>query len=588
MAGRALPALGLVVALAGSASAAQVGGPRTPPPVAPVSPAGTGPANADLRTEFRVRFVRQQTAYLDGGYAAGLMEGMKLVVKGPALGSAGADPGAADSVVAELVIIGVAQVSAVAEIHDPTRGLVAGDKAYLSAEDVQALVSQHAVGATRKFPAVISFSEGGDVLDEEAHAAVPRPPLPSTNHARGRVGFDYLGFSSLDSGSFRGRNVGMMFQGNFTRIGGSDWTLNGYWRGRLNMTSSDLQPTLQDLINRTYHLSLTYDAPASPLVAGVGRLYLPWATSLETLDGGYVGARLRHDVIGGIFAGSSPDPTSYGYNPGLERGGAFVNVQRGTFDTVHYSGTAGAGVEFRSWQLNRPFVFSETSLSAGQTFSIYHALQADKPSGNPEVAAPGAGVGRSFLTVHWSPAARIQLDGNQTYFRDIPSFDPRLIGTGLLDKYLFQGYSGGARVEILKGVSVYTELGRSSRTGDSASAINQMYGVTLNRAPVLNARIDAHYSRFSSAFGTGDYQAISASRSIGAGYRIDLLAGNQTFTSASSGNQSARFLTMSMDAALAGSLFVNGGLTVYRGALQNYDQVLVTFGYRFDTKRSRQ
>ena len=68
---------------------------------------------------------------------------------------------------------------------------------------------------------------------------------------------------------------------------------------------------------------------------------------------------------------------------------------------------------------------------------------------------------------------------------------------------------------------------------------------------------------------------------------MDVLAGNQTFTSAPAGNQSARFLTATLDASLGATLFVDGSVTVYRGALQNYNQWLLTIGYRFDTKRSR-
>lgn len=565
--------LAFVVALANGANAVA----QAP------APPDARTANADIRTSFHVRFVQQDTAYLDGGYTAGLIEGMKLVVRDAGAAGDGAN-GRARETVAELVIVGVAQTSAVAEIRGAKRAIVASDTAYLSDDDLQTLIDERALGATRKFPAIISFTEGADVLDVEAHADVPRPPLPSTNRARGRFGFDYLGFSSADSGAFQGRDVGVMFQGDVTQIGGSNWTLSGYWRGRLNTTSSESQPTLQDLINRTYHLSLTYDPPKGGVVAGVGRLYLPWAASLETLDGGYFGVRLLENVTAGVFGGSSPDPTSYSYNPDLERGGSFVNVQVGSYDTVRYSGTAGLAADFLKWQLDRPFVFVENSLNVNRTFSVYHALQADRPSSNPAVAAPDAGIARSFLTVHWSPAARIQLDANHTYFRSMPTFDPELIGTGLLDKYLFQGYSGGARVEILKGFSAYTELGRSARTGDTADALNEMYGISLTRVPLVG-RVDAHTSTFSSAFGTGTYQALSVSRRFGEKYQFDLLAGNQTFASTSAANQSSRFLTTTIDASLAGSLFVNGGVTIYRGALQNYDQWLLTFGYRFDTRR---
>ena len=96
-------------------------------------------------------------------------------------------------------------------------------------------------------------------------------------------------------------DVGMVFRGDITRIGGTYWNLSGYWRGRLTKESAATQQTLQNLINRTYHLNMTYDNPNSTLVAGFGRLYLPWAPSLDTIDGGYFGKRLSKGSVLGVF-----------------------------------------------------------------------------------------------------------------------------------------------------------------------------------------------------------------------------------------------------------------------------------------------
>ena len=87
--------------------------------------------------------------------------------------------------------------------------------------------------------------------------------------------------------------------------------------------------TVQDLINHTYHLSMTYDNPNSSLVAGFGRLYLPWAASLDTIDGGYFGTRLSKGTTVGIFGGSTPDPTSWDYSPNRVIGGGFINFDGG-------------------------------------------------------------------------------------------------------------------------------------------------------------------------------------------------------------------------------------------------------------------
>jgi hypothetical protein len=576
--------------------AAAVGGsPTSVPDMAAV----VAVANPGMRTEFQVKYVEQDTAYLDGGRASGLTEGMKLIVKNKTTAAGSDGSSNPDDAVAELVVVGLAETSAVTEIRTPKREVVPGDFAYLSSDAVQALVQQHALGATRKYPAVITFSEGGDALDEEAHAFVPRPPLPSVNRASGRFGIDYSGTKSTDASQASSSSIGAVVRADFTRIGGTYWNLRGYWRGRLSSTSAASQQTLQDLLNRTYHLSLTYENPDSRWVIGAGRLYLPWASSLDTLDGGYLAVRVRHGVTTGIFGGSTPDPTSWNYSPNRHIGGGFLNTEGGDYDAVHYSSTAGFGKSFETvpystttatgttqttYQNNRPFAFFENSVSYKRTFSIFHALQADQPSANPATVAPGAGISRSFLTVRVQPFSRIEFSANHTYFRDIPTFDPQLLSTGLLDKYLFQGFSGGVRVEVVKNIALYTDLGRSSSTGDAKTSLNQMYGITFLRIPKVDLHADAHYSRFTSSFGSGTYRAFSLSRNLGEDLHVELLAGDQVFTSSLAGNQSAKFLTTNLDTSLGALFFLQGGFTMYRGQLQNYNQWNLTLGYRFDNK----
>jgi len=571
----------------------------TPPASAELPSAGmptsaaeprTAPAvpNADLQTLFHVKFVQQDTAYIDGGRHAGLAEGMKLLVIQREPNGTLATNTTATAALAELTVVGIAETSAVTEIHTLQRDVVSGDVAYLSDSDLQALVQQHSLSATRKYPAVISFTEDDDALDEEAREMdVPRPPLPSVNRMQGRIGFDYFGTHSLDASRANGRDLGIVLRADFTRIGGTYWNFLGYWHGTIDSTSAASQATLQETINRTYHLGLTFDNPIGHWVAGFGRLYLPWASSLDTIDGGYFGRRFRPGVIVGIFAGSTPDPTSWNYNPQRQLGGSFVNFTGGSFNGFHYSSTSGAGLSLLSWNVDRPFIFSEISLSYRRNVSIYESLQADSPAGNAAVTAPGPGIGRSFFTVRWSPVSRLQLDFNHTYFRDIPTFDPTLIGTGLLDKYLFQGFSGGARVEIVRQISLYAELGRSNRTGDTTMALNDMYGITFGRVPWLELRADAHYSRFNGSFGSGSYRAASLSRVINDRLRLEILAGDQAFVSTLAGNQTARFLTATVENNISSYLFTQGGFTVYRGQQQNYNQWMLMLGYRFDSKWKR-
>lgn len=548
----------------------------------------TGPsqANPDVRLAFKVKYVAEGVVYLDGGSNDGLNEGMKLVVKeiDPSIKPTS---GKKEEVqpIADLTVASVAQSSAVSEIHNETQPVKVGDWAYLSSEDTQALVAQRSLSATRKYPVVVAFSEG-DTLDDEARVDVPRPPLPEINRARGSIGFDYSGVASHDGGGGLSSNAGLMIRTDITRIGGTYWNLQGFWRGRINNQSYSNQATLQDLINRTYTIGLTYDNPHSNWVAGFGRLYLPWAPSLDSIDGGYVGRRITQGVTAGVFAGSSPDPTSWSYNPDLRLAGAFVNFEGGSFDSFRYSSTSGMGLNMIKWKIDRPFVFFENGFFYKRYLSIYHSLQADSPSGNSAVAAPGAGIGRSFLTIRIQPVDRVEFDINHTYFRDIPTYDAQLIGTGLLDKYLFQGYSGGVRVQVVKDLWLYTTLGRSNHSGDAKSSWNQLYGVTMGRLPWLGVRADLHYTKFDSSFGNGSYEAVSFSRNFHETLRWEVLGGRQSFVSPTL-NDTSHFVTGNLEAGLGQHYFVQTGYTWNRGASQNYDQWIVTFGYRFDSKANR-
>ncbi len=558
------------------------------------SAAGTSD-NPDFRTAFRVKYVAQDAVYLDGGRAAGLAEGMKLVVRdlpnSGAVASAGADSGAAGDV-AELEVLSVAETSAVTEVHTPKRPVKVGDLAYLSSADQQALVAKNALSATRKYPAAVSFTEN-DTLDDEARSEVPKPPLPSVNRARGRFGFDYMGVVDHGGSGMQSSNLGMVVRADITRINGTYWNVSGYWRGRLDHTSAGPQ-TLQDLINRTYHLYTSYDNPRSSWLAGFGRMYLPWATSLDTIDGGYFGRKLTTGVTAGVFLGSTPDPTSYNYNPQREIGGAFVNFEGGSYDDLHYTSTTGGGMNMLKWTPDRPFLFTENGIFYKRVFSIYQASQIDSPQGywyldpttntNVWKPGPGWGAGRSFTTVRFQPHPRIEFSLNHAYFRDLPTFDPALIGTGLLDKYLFQGFSAGTRIEVHKQIWLSADLGRSNRSGDKKGSLNQMFGITFGHVPWIGAHADLRYSRFNSAFGSGSYEALSVTRNLGETFQLQVLAGQQNFASTLTSATRSRFLNGMLETTLGQHYFMQFGGTINRGGQMNYDQWLFTFGYRFDNR----
>jgi hypothetical protein len=373
-----------------------------------------------------------------------------------------------------------------------------------------------------------------------------------------------------------------------TRINGTYWNFTGYWRGRLNThTGTGNQQTLNDLINRTFQIGFSYQNPQSRYLAAFGRLFLPWASSLSTIDGGYVGYRLNRRLTAVGFAGSAPNPATWNYAPNRQIAGSLLNLELGSFEAVKYSGTAGIAVTRRSWKSEREFLFLENSLLFGHKLSFFHSLQADQLKlGRFGQDRNGAVLSQSFFTARFQPYRRLTLDLNHNYFRGIPTFDTRLLGTGLLDKLLFQGFSAGARIEVSRRLTVYFNLGRNKREADSQAAWNQMYGGTLANIFGTGGRFDLRFSRYNSSFGGGEYYSASYLRELTDQLRIEVQLGRQTFSSAAAAptatqQNRAMFLTTNLDWFLGTHFWLGVGHTLYQGELQKYDQIFSTLGYRF-------
>ncbi len=551
-----------------------------------------------VQTKFRVKYVAEGAVYLEGGRDAGLTEGQHLTVRRETPDEGGNEVKGS----AEIKIISVASASAVAEIVSSDLELHPGDMATLSDEDVQKLKLLQVSKNARKYPQVISFTEG-DPMDEEVRESLPRPPSPEVNRMRGRIGIEYNSIREPgdSAGGLSSSQFGFVLRTDMNRIGGSYWSLSGYYRGRFQSQSAPSQETINDLLNRTYHLSLTYNNPESHWVAGIGRFYLPWASSLDTIDGGYVGRRYGKFTYG-VFGGTAPDPTSWSHAPDRQLGGGFFNVEGGSFDSFRYTTTFGLAISRVNWHPDRQFAFMENGLFYKRFLSIYHDLQTDYLLGNNTATSSGTSsssgttssattgtttpdrgtvLSRDYLTVRVQPYKIVSFDVTENYFRNIPTFDTRLIATGLLDRYLFQGLSFGVRLDLPYRISPYVSIGQSHRTGDVTSSWNEMYGLTFGEVLHTGFRMDLRYSKFNSSFGDGTYRSLMLSRMLGESLRFDFQAGEQDLRSTFTSVGRVRWVTSNADWLLGRHYFLGGGVSIYRGGSQSYDQIFLSLGYRF-------
>lgn len=549
-------------------------------------------ATETARTEqkpavFRIKYISEGAVYIDAGRNAGIAQGMKLwVVDAPPGGQTSEGvrfQGGAH--IAELKVVSIADSSAVCEISQANGEIRVGQIAFLTPDSVTERRQETFKAEAQSYPIVVTFTNG-DPLDEEMREArAPKPVESPIGAVRGRIGFDYGGIS--EGPGLSSTQVGMMLESDVTHIAGTYWNLTGYWRGRLNTTTTGSAGaptnTLFDLINRTYTLGLYYQNPYSAVTVGIGRLYLPWAPSLSTIDGGYFGRKMfRHGTFG-VFGGSTPNPASWSYTPDEHIGGAFINFTGGKYDGLHYMSTAGVAVTSIQWKVARQFLFFENNYSWKRFISLYNSLQADEArvSPLPNGGSNPTGISQSYSSLHIQPISRLTFGVNHNYFRNLPTFDPTLLGTGLLDQYLFQGLSGDVTVQLPKHITLYSGIGRSKSSTDAKQSLNESYGLSVGQIWRTGLRADVHYSKFNSTFGSGKYESASLSRNLSDFLRLQVQGGVQTFDSPLSNNGTSRFIDATADWSLGRRFFMQGDFGLYRGTTLNYQEFHTLFGYRF-------
>ena len=527
--------------------------------------------------------------YIDAGRNADLQEGMKLsVVEAPP------DGVIAEGIqyrgyphVAELVVSSVSDSSAVCDVVQTIGELKVGQAAFLTPESVQVRHESELVADQDKYPILVTFSYG-DPLDEEVRetkeAQVTR--LSPLQRLQGRIGFNYGG--TQESGGFTSRQMGLVLDADMHNIGGTYWNFIGSWRGNYGRSSTSLPGagtqslTLTDLVNRTYRIGFTYQSPYSPVTVGVGRLFIPWAPSLSTIDGGYFGRKITRKVTFGFFGGSTPDPSSWSYNPNQHVAGTLVNVEYGSFDHLRMYSTVGVALTSIQWKVARQFAFFENTWSWKQYVSFYNSLQADAARTSPLVngGSNPTEVSQSFSTLHFQPIKLFGFGVNHNYFKTLPTFDPRLLGTGLLDQFLFQGFSGDVRIALPMHIGLFASLGESKTTTDKRNSLNQAYGLSLGRLWKTGMLMDLHYSKFNSAFGSGKYQSFSLSKSFTDSFRVQVYGGHQIFNTVLSNNTNSNFVNGVVDFNVGPRYFLQGNFGWYGGPSLSYTQWSSVFGYR--------
>jgi hypothetical protein len=213
-------------------------------------------------------------------------------------------------------------------------------------------------------------------------------------------------------------------------------------------------------------------------------------------------------------------------------------------------------------------------------------MQIDRPTANPSTPAVGVGLGQSLLTLRFQVHPRVTLDLTDTYFRDVPTYDPTLVGTGLLDKYLFQGLNGGARIQFPEHITGYFSLGRSSEFQRPQEFLE--YACRSHSLPHLEDRPSGRCAllQIRQRLCRGNLSFDFAYQRPRRALAVESAGWKYAYNSSLATNSNSYFVNLLFDTNLGARYFMQSGFTTQRGGAQEYNQWTTTLGYRFDNRAS--
>jgi hypothetical protein len=191
----------------------------------------------------------------------------------------------------------------------------------------------------------------------------------------GRVGVRYLALADRvnETGDYSQPGISLRLDGH--QIAGSGWNLAVDVRARrMNTTLSDGASETEDR-SRVYRAAVGWQGKKSPWSFTAGRQFVPNAAVVSVFDGisgDYTGRRWA----AGLFTGSQPDLSDYGYSSDIKEHGGWVQFRGVPASWHRWAITTGLIGSYDQSEVNREFLYLQENYN-GPKFSFYGLQEID-------------------------------------------------------------------------------------------------------------------------------------------------------------------------------------------------------------------
>lgn len=397
---------------------------------------------------------------------------------------------------------------------------------------------------------------------------------------RGRVGVRYLGTRHHGGGAdYSEPAVDLRLDSN--SLFGSGFNLHADVRARrTTRTRSDgSDDTNGD--ERIYRLAFGWDHPGNGWRVAVGRQFSPDLANVSVFDGAST-AYDRDRWSAGLFAGTQPDGSDYGFASDVREYGGFFRVGALPGAVRHWSLSTGLVGSYEDSEINREYLFLQGRYHAGrltgfltQEVDINRGWRSD--AGESSLSSTS-----TFLSLRVKVTEHFRIRGGYDSRRHVRLYRDRVTPATDFDDAFRRGAWLGGSVNIGKHVRVGLD-GRANRSGSAGDSNAYTLKLGARRLFARNGAVRLRSTRYENDRLEGWLHTVDLSIDVVSRLRVAVIGGVREDDSlVNSGlDDSVTWYGLELDVDLGRRLYLMLSAERSEGDYEEFDQFYATLAFRF-------
>ncbi len=408
-----------------------------------------------------------------------------------------------------------------------------------------------------------------------------KPRAKGRQGIHGRVGLRYLAVADRIDGSSDYSQPALDFRLDGREIAGSAWGFAVDVRTRRTYRDLSDGSSSTDDRTRVYRMAVQRQGTEDPWTFTLGRQYSPALAAISIFDGASAQYGRRR-WSAGMFTGSQPDASDYGYSGDIREHGAYVQVYGSPESRKRWQLTTGLIGSYEDSEINREFVYLQGRYNSRKLYA-YLAQEVDynrawkSDAGEDRLSATS-----TFATVRYQVNSAFALNAGYDNRRNVRLYRDRVTPVTEFDDTYRRGLWLGTSMLLRNRYRLGLDARTSSR--DDADEADTYTGTfAVRRITRHNFDVRTRSSRYTNERVEGWLHSIDAGVDVGSHVHLSVGGGTrrednlQTIPLQSSVN----WYGIDADLTLGRSWYLLFSAERTDGDFEEIDQFYASLTYRF-------